>query len=98
MRSKIRTVTLSIPAWCVQLAAALRAIIWHIVDGMNLHFWMLRLMGRATCRLHESALSESYRQGSAIAWATVIRCYRRTLLHPGELMVFGFMAGQISDR
>jgi acetyltransferase-like isoleucine patch superfamily enzyme len=62
---------------------------------MNLHFWMLRLMGRATCRLHESAfLSHTARISNSLGDSDKIVIGGHSYIR-GELMVFGH-GGQIS--
>lgn len=67
----------------------------HAVDGINLHFWIQRLIGRATCRLANGAfLSHTARIRNALGDSSkiVIGAYSHVR---GELMIFGH-GGQIS--
>jgi acetyltransferase-like isoleucine patch superfamily enzyme len=67
----------------------------HAVDGINLHFMVQRLIGRATCRLQQGAfLSHSARIRNALGDSSKIVIGGHSHIR-GELMVFGH-GGQIS--
>jgi acetyltransferase-like isoleucine patch superfamily enzyme len=67
----------------------------HAIDGINLHFWIQRLIGRATCRLQQGAfLSHSARIRNALGDSNKIVIGRHSHVR-GELMIFGH-GGQIS--
>ncbi len=62
---------------------------------MNLHFWIQRLMGRATCRLHEGAfLSHTARISNILGDSDKIVIGGHSYIR-GELLIFGH-GGQIS--
>jgi acetyltransferase-like isoleucine patch superfamily enzyme len=67
----------------------------HAVDGLNLHFLLQRLTGRATCRLQKGAfLSHTARIRNAFGDSDKILIGENSHVR-GELMVFGH-GGQIS--
>jgi acetyltransferase-like isoleucine patch superfamily enzyme len=67
----------------------------HAIDGINLHFLIQRLIGRATCRLQEGAfLSHSARIRNALGDSNKIVIGRHSHIR-GELMIFGH-GGRIS--
>jgi acetyltransferase-like isoleucine patch superfamily enzyme len=67
----------------------------HAIDGINLHFLIQRLIGRATCRLQEGAfLSHSARIRNALGDSNKILIGRHSHIR-GELMIFGH-GGRIS--
>jgi acetyltransferase-like isoleucine patch superfamily enzyme len=67
----------------------------HAIDGINLHFWIQRLIGRATCRLERGAfLSHSARIRNALGDSNNIVIGRHSHIR-GELMIFGH-GGRIS--
>jgi acetyltransferase-like isoleucine patch superfamily enzyme len=67
----------------------------HAVDGMNFHFLIQRLIGRATCRLQNGAfLSHSARIRNALGDSNKIVIGRHSHIR-GELMIFGH-GGRIS--
>jgi acetyltransferase-like isoleucine patch superfamily enzyme len=67
----------------------------HAVDGINLHFWLQRLIGRATCRLANGAfLSHTARIRNALGDSSKIVIGEYSHVR-GELMIFGH-GGQIS--
>ena len=67
----------------------------HAVDGMNLHFWIQRLIGRATCRMEQGAfLSHTARIRNALGDSGKIVIGGHSHIR-GELMIFGH-GGRIS--
>ena len=67
----------------------------HAVDGMNLHFLIQRLIGRATCRLEKGAfLSHTARIRNALGDSDKIVIGGHSHIR-GELMIFGH-GGRIS--
>jgi acetyltransferase-like isoleucine patch superfamily enzyme len=67
----------------------------HLVDGMNLHFFIQRLIGRATCRLQKGAfLSHTARIRNALGDSDKIIIGEYSHVR-GELMIFGH-GGRIS--
>jgi acetyltransferase-like isoleucine patch superfamily enzyme len=67
----------------------------HAIDGINLHFLIQRLIGRATCLLQEGAfLSHSARIRNALGDSNKILIGRHSHIR-GELMIFGH-GGRIS--
>ena len=67
----------------------------HAVDGINLHFWIQRLIGRATCRLANGAfLSHTARIRNALGDSSKIVIGSNSHIR-GELMIFGH-GGKIS--
>ena len=67
----------------------------HAVDGINLHFWIQRLIGRATCRLADGAfLSHTARIRNALGDSSKIVVGSNSHIR-GELMIFGH-GGRIS--
>jgi acetyltransferase-like isoleucine patch superfamily enzyme len=67
----------------------------HAVDGINLHFWIQRLIGRATCRLADGAfLSHTARIRNALGDSSKIVIGSNSHVR-GELMIFGH-GGKIS--
>ena len=67
----------------------------HAVDGINLHFWIQRLIGRATCRLADGAfLSHTARIRNALGDSSKIVVGSNSHIR-GELMIFGH-GGKIS--
>ena len=67
----------------------------HAVDGINLHFLIQRLIGRATCRLQKDAfLSHSARIRNALGDSDKIVIGGHSHIR-GELMIFGH-GGRIS--
>jgi acetyltransferase-like isoleucine patch superfamily enzyme len=67
----------------------------HAIDGVNLHFLIQRLIGRATCRLQKSAfLSHTARIRNALGDSDQIVIGRYSHIR-GELMIFGH-GGRIS--
>jgi acetyltransferase-like isoleucine patch superfamily enzyme len=75
--------------------AALARYCTHAIDGINLHFFMQRLIGRATCRLQEGAfLSHTARIRNALGDSDKIVIGVHSHIR-GELMIFGH-GGRIS--
>jgi acetyltransferase-like isoleucine patch superfamily enzyme len=67
----------------------------HAVDGINLHFLIQRLIGRATCRLQKDAfLSHTARIRNALGDSNQIVIGGHSHIR-GELMIFGH-GGRIS--
>jgi acetyltransferase-like isoleucine patch superfamily enzyme len=67
----------------------------HVIDGINLHFYLQRLIGRATCRLEKGAfLSHSARIRNALGDSSKIVIGARSHIR-GELMILGH-GGRIS--
>jgi acetyltransferase-like isoleucine patch superfamily enzyme len=67
----------------------------HAVDGINLHFWIQRLIGRATCQLANGAfLSHTARIRNALGDSSKIVIGSNSHIR-GELMIFGH-GGKIS--
>jgi acetyltransferase-like isoleucine patch superfamily enzyme len=67
----------------------------HAIDGVNLHFLVQRLIGRATCRLQPGAfLSHTARIRNALGDSNKITIGGRSHIR-GELMIFGH-GGRIS--
>jgi acetyltransferase-like isoleucine patch superfamily enzyme len=67
----------------------------HAVDGINLHFLIQRLIGRATCRLQKDAfLSHTARIRNALGDSSKIAIGGHSHIR-GELMIFGH-GGRIS--
>jgi acetyltransferase-like isoleucine patch superfamily enzyme len=67
----------------------------HAVDGINLHFLIQRLIGRATCRLQKDAfLSHTARIRNALGDSNKIVIGGHSHIR-GELMIFGH-GGRIS--
>jgi acetyltransferase-like isoleucine patch superfamily enzyme len=67
----------------------------HAVDGINLHFLIQRLIGRATCRLQKDAfLSHTARIRNALGDSSKIVIGGHSHIR-GELMIFGH-GGRIS--
>jgi acetyltransferase-like isoleucine patch superfamily enzyme len=75
--------------------AALKRYCAHAIDGVNLHFIIQRLIGRATCRLEEGAfLSHSARIRNALGDSSRIVIGANSHVR-GELMIFAH-GGRIS--
>jgi acetyltransferase-like isoleucine patch superfamily enzyme len=67
----------------------------HAIDGINLHFFIQRLIGRATCRLQKGAfLSHTARIRNALGDSDKILIGEYSHVR-GELMIFGH-GGRIS--
>jgi acetyltransferase-like isoleucine patch superfamily enzyme len=67
----------------------------HAIDGMNFHFFLQRLMGRATCRLQKGAfLSHTARIRNSLGDSDKILIGGYSHIR-GELMIFGH-GGRIS--
>ena len=75
--------------------AALRRYCARTIDGLNLHFKIQRLIGRATCQLETGAfLSHSARIRNALGDSSQIRIGANSHIR-GELMIFAH-GGRIS--
>jgi len=75
--------------------AALKRYCAHAIDGVNLHFIVQRLIGRATCRLEQGAfLSHTARIKNALGDSSRIVIGANSHVR-GELMLFGH-GGRIS--
>lgn len=67
----------------------------HVIDGLNLHFLIQRLIGRATCRLEKGAfLSHTARIRNSLGDSNQIAIGSNSHIR-GELMIFGH-GGRIS--
>src|SRR5215475_2542984 len=75
--------------------AAIKRYCAHAIDGVNLHFIIQRLIGRATCRLEQGAfLSHTARIKNALGDSSLIVIGANSHVR-GELMLFGH-GGRIS--
>jgi acetyltransferase-like isoleucine patch superfamily enzyme len=75
--------------------AALKRYCAHAIDGVNLHFIIQRLIGRATCRLEEGAfISHTARIRNALGDSSQIVIGAHSHVR-GELMIFAH-GGRIS--
>jgi acetyltransferase-like isoleucine patch superfamily enzyme len=80
--------------WAKRLASLKRHCA-HAIDGLNLHFFIQRLIGRATCQLEQGAfLSHSARIRNALGDSSQITIGANSHVR-GELMVFAH-GGRIS--